>query len=249
MSSNSNNELDTTYGEAYLGWKAWDTTKFGHLKASERHYYNSEINKSKTTFTKSTHVLEIGFGNGSFLAYAKNRGWDVVGVEANNTLVETARHHGFKTFFADNLTSFEDNSFDLVVAFDVLEHINQGKIVGFLENINRILNNHGVFIARFPNGDSPFGLCYQNGDVTHITTLGRGKVTYLASQLNVDLVFVGGEAQPLIDGNARHTAHRLLALPIKKIVNFLVNIVFFPKHSIDFCSSNLVMIFRTIKSK
>jgi SAM-dependent methyltransferase len=249
MSNNSNNQSGTTYGEAYRAWKDWDTTKFGHLTPSEERYYSSEIHKSNTNFTKNTRALEIGYGNGSFLTYAKNKGWDVVGLEANNTLVQTAKHHGFQAFFADTLTSFQDNTFDLVVAFDVLEHINQDTLVRFLEEINRILTNHGVFIARFPNGDSPFGLCYQNGDVTHITTLGKGKVTYLASQLKVDLVFVGGEAQPLIDGNALHTAHRLLALPIKKIVNFLVNIVFFPKHSIDFCSSNLVMIFRTIKFK
>ncbi len=137
-------------------------------------------------------MLEIGFGNGTFLKYAQQKEWDVYGTEINNELVGIAKESGFNVRQSKTVACFKDNTFDLVLAFDVLEHIPQDNLLDFLIEVKRVLKNGGFFIARFPNGDSPFGLKIQNGDVTHITSIGSGKVYYLGTATNMKVFFLLG---------------------------------------------------------
>lgn len=235
------------YDKAYVDWKGWDPDNFGELTTLMKHYYDAEIGKTRAFSEKPLRVLEIGFGNGSFLTYCRNRGWDIVATEVNSDLVELARESNFKAICIDNLTAFEDNAFDMVVAFDVLEHISQNHILNFLREAQRILKNDGIFVARCPNGDSPFSLWNQNGDITHVSFIGSYKVRYFASELGAKIVYLGGEAQPLITGSSLLTIYRMFAVPIRKLINLLINLLFFPKANIAFCSSSLVMIFRAVK--
>jgi SAM-dependent methyltransferase len=243
----SGNELGSEYGTSYVEWKNWEVSQFGGLRKAERTYFDAEIKKAGIDADKKIQVLEIGFGNGGFLTYAKNKRWDIIGTEINQDLVEAARRNDFDAICTEDLSTFADDTFDLVVAFDVLEHIRQDKLLSFLREINRILKDNGTFLARFPNGDSPFGLLNQNGDMTHITCIGSGKARYLANELGARLVFIGGEAQPLIAGTLRRTLHALFSVPIKKIIDLFVSLVFFQGAKVAFCSLNLVMIFRTSK--
>jgi len=241
------NQLQTPYGDQYANWKNWDSSQFGSLNKEEDNYFAAELSRTKQSLAPGSSVLEVGFGNGSFLSFAKRHRWKIYGVEVNPILVETAKHQGFEAVCADNLIAFKDSTFDLVVAFDVLEHIQQHKILDLLMEVKRVLKPNAIFIARFPNGDSPFGLPLQNGDTTHITCIGSSKATFFASQLAVELLYVGGRAQPLFGGSVLHVIHRMFALPIKALINLLVNLIFFPRHHIAFCSSDLVMIFRAPK--
>jgi len=239
--------LEDSYGGDYLRWKSWGNAEFGKLNKTEAAYYRAEISRTNYKFPKDSKILEIGFGNGAFLKYALYKNWDVSGTEINEALVKTALDHGCRAIHTDNLSSFQDNSFDLVVAFDVLEHIPQDALPLMILEIKRILSDDGFFIARFPNGDSPFGLINQNGDITHITTIGSGKVNYFAAKTNMKIIFVGGEAQPLLGISLLYFLHRMISLPVKKLINLFTKFIFFPRSNVAFCSSNLTMIYRKIK--
>jgi 2-polyprenyl-3-methyl-5-hydroxy-6-metoxy-1,4-benzoquinol methylase len=102
-----------------------------------------------------------------------------MGIEANLELVNIAEHLGYKALHSDEMYAINADQFDLIAAFDVLEHIPQSEILNFLSQVKRMLKNGGVFIARFPNGDSPFGLANQNGELTHVTAIGSEKFRYL----------------------------------------------------------------------
>jgi SAM-dependent methyltransferase len=241
-------EIEESYGSDYLKWKSWgEGSSFGKLKKQEEAYFAAELRRTQSMFSSNSKVLEIGFGNGSFLKYAKDKKWDVFGTEINEYLVRVALESGFNVIHSDNLTDYNENIFDLVVAFDVLEHIPQSDLPNFISEVKRILKKGGVFIARFPNGDSPFGLPNQNGDITHITTIGTGKVYYFAAQCDMDIVFVGGEAQPLFVKNLLHFAHRLISVPIKKLLHLVTKLIFFPRSNISFYSSNLTLIYKKSK--
>ena len=56
-----------------------------------------------------------------------------------------------------DLSNLKGDNYDLIVAFDVLEHIPQEDLPSF-KKVQRLLKEDGSFIARFPNCDSPFGL-------------------------------------------------------------------------------------------
>ena len=231
------------YGSDYLDWKKWGQAGFGSLTKSDRTYFNAEIKRSKKAFPKGTNVLEVGFGNGSFLAFARQQEWNVVGTEVNQELVGAARQGGFNVAHTADLSAFPDDSFELIVAFDVLEHMPQGAIVDFMLDVKRVLKPGGHFIARCPNGDSPFGLVNQNGDVTHITSIGRGKARYFATRADLELIYVGGEAEPIWGTSALDMAQRAIGLPIKAMVNICTNAIIY-KSNVAFCSKNLTLVYK-----
>lgn len=211
----SNQDIEGTYGNDYLKWKGWgQDSGFGKITKSESAYFSAEIKRTNKNFPEHCKVLEIGFGSGTFLKFARTNHWDACGVEINEELVKDAQAAGYAATHSDNLSGFADDTFDLVGDFDVLEHIPQDVIPNVIHEIKRVLKKDGVFIARFPNGDSPFGLVNQNGDITHITTIGSGKIHYFAARSNMEVYFVGGAAQPLFGAGIFHFAHRLITLPI-----------------------------------
>jgi len=236
-----------SYGEEYRTWKSWSEQNFASLTKKNASYFAAEISKTGMALPPKSAVLEIGFGNGSFLAYGRGRQWEVTGTEINSELVGLANAHGFTAHNVDNLRSFADNTFDLIVAFDVLEHIREEALPLFLSQAVRTLKHGGCFIARFPNGDSPFSLPAQNGDTTHVTAIGSGKVRYFANSLSVEVLYVGATSQPLYGGGLVRFFHRLLTLPLKAMINIFVNSVFFASPGIAFCSNNLLLIYRAAK--
>lgn len=237
------------YDTDYLDWKNWDSSNFGKLTKSQKAYFYSEIKKIVGPHSEGLKVLEIGFGNGSFLEYGRQELWDISGTELNANLVEIAKERGYKdVYHSKDLSSFQNNSFDLVVAFDVLEHIHHEQLINFLNNIKRVLKSGGYFIARFPNGDSPLGLANQNGDITHQTSIGIGKIFHLSRILNLELISCQGEALPLKGIGVLLFIHRLITLPINWILNTIFKILYFPRENITFFSRNLVVILKVLKN-
>jgi SAM-dependent methyltransferase len=246
LPADAGNELGSGYGRVYLQWKGWNAEEFGVLSRKKEADIAALIRKSKTALPPGTRVLEIGFGNGSFLAYGKKRHWEMHGTEVNAGLLGRARQEGFRVVHSDNLEPFPDNHFGLVAAFDVLEHLPQDKLEGFLREIQRVLGDGGIFIARFPNGDSPFGGFLQHGDPTHITTIGSLMARYFANKTGMEIAYLGGEPQPLWAGLPQF-AYRAFAIPIRHMMNLFINLIFSPRIRIAFCSPNLVMVFRAVK--
>ncbi len=233
---------DSAYGQSYLEWKGWEEANFAKAGSLETAYFDAELKRSGFTATETSRVLEIGFGNGSFLAYARNKSWNTVGTEVNEFLVRMAKARGLTAIHADELDTLESSSFDLIVAFDVLEHIPPSGLLAFVQELVTLLRPGGLLLARFPNADSPFGLLNQNGDITHLTAIGLGKVRYLNRELETNLVFFGGQAVPLHGGSVTRSLRRMLGLALFKVADAFVNRVFFSNDHIAFCSSNVVMV-------
>src|SRR5258706_1308642 len=98
-------------------------------------------------------VLEVGCGPGLMLAAFRRRGWRVFGIERTETAAETAR----QTLGPDTIaTSMEglpaDARFDLIVLFQVLEHI--GEPVALLREYANLLAPGALLIADVPNFSS-----------------------------------------------------------------------------------------------
>ena len=163
----------------YQDWKQWQD--FGSLAPSQARYFAREL--AMLGPLRGKRILEIGFGNGSFLRFAQQQGSEVQGAEVNPELLQAARDAGFQA--DESAALFSDarsaGSFDAVVAFDVIEHIGMDELPGFFAAVNGMLKPGGSFVARFPNGDSPFGRHYQHGDLTHKTVIGTGMVAHLAA--------------------------------------------------------------------
>lgn len=69
-------------------------------------------------------VLDIGCGYGSHLAMAAQRGWKCFGVEVSDHARRVTKlRHGNALFVVDCLENLVAHEFDLIVLFDVIEHL------------------------------------------------------------------------------------------------------------------------------
>lgn len=243
MAPNYSNNVDIYY----INWKEWSIHNFAQLSAFDTRYYDAEL---KGLLMESGNppprILEIGFGNGKFLQYCSDRRWNIAGTEINPLLVEIAQEKGFNVVLSENLLELADDQFDLVIAFDVLEHIPQNEIIFFLKQVKRVLKKDGVCLLRFPNGDSPFGLANQNGDITHVTAIGSEKIKFFASQASLDLIVCRGEREPLLEKSFSKTLRRVISVVFKKMINAFIYLVFYKKR--NYCSDNLVVILKKTQS-
>jgi 2-polyprenyl-3-methyl-5-hydroxy-6-metoxy-1,4-benzoquinol methylase len=177
------------YG-GYAQWKQWD----GDFSASDRdaRYFTAEFADIELA---ARRVLEIGFGNGSFLAWAKAQGALVVGTEIDEGMLARAREKGFVAWpsvLAELAASGQ--RFDVVVAFDVFEHWDKETLIANLKCIAALLDTGGLVLARFPNGHSPFGRVHQHGDITHQTALSKSSIEQLAGITGFTVVRVSNAA-------------------------------------------------------
>jgi len=181
--------MSGTGGENYIRWKHWDAEKFAQINPGTNFYFDQFFRKIRVLGNKSK-VLEIGFGNGELLGYLRAHDHKVIGVELNTHLVETAINSGYEAFsgLIWDIPELQSEKFDLIVAFDVVEHMSLKKLNAFFSWARSHLNKGGNLILRFPEGGSPFGLVYQNGDFTHVTSLTQTKIAFLCNQNNMDLL-------------------------------------------------------------
>jgi len=89
-------------------------------------------------------ILDIGCANGFFLDEARRKKWDTCGVEVSKWAVKYAREKLNLNITKGALrnTEFPDNSFDVIVMLNVLEHLPDPKFT--LIEIRRILKNDGI---------------------------------------------------------------------------------------------------------
>jgi 2-polyprenyl-3-methyl-5-hydroxy-6-metoxy-1,4-benzoquinol methylase len=232
------------FGDEYLDWKEWPAETFGSFSTEAAEYYAAEIGIADGS---GLRVLEIGFGNGSLLAWLKARGADVFGVEANPRLVEEATkllgaERAFNDLAAAPLQRLQ-GTFTHVLAIDVFEHVPQETLGSLLAQLAAMLSSGGRIIARFPNGDSPFGRIHQHGDPTHVTTLGRAKVGYFARRAGLEVVCLRAPklsgARGIWRGLRRH-----LLLATRGVIERVIGLLYFSGQRVPLDPNYVVVLAR-----
>ncbi len=105
------------------------------------------------TFTKiisperNDKILEIGCNDGVLLSHISQFTNEVYGIDTNEEMVKKLNNNKIQTMSATDL-KFDNEYFDKVYAFEVIEHIPEIKKV-FLE-VYRVLKPPGRFIFSFP---------------------------------------------------------------------------------------------------
>ena len=225
----------------YSEWKGWSEDSFGALTRSDVDYFEREMSRVGRRRPVRT-VLEIGFGDGKFLEFARSRGCEVTGVELLPELVERATAAGFRAHTADDEHSVPAHSFDLVVAFDVLEHISPEHSVAFLASLAEKLSERGRVVLRFPNADSWLGNPFQNGDHTHVNAIGIMKMEYYAREAGLRIVDFRAPARRGFKSSVVHGVHGMTAAPIVKTVAGIVRALYFPDLKVVLSSGNVVCV-------
>lgn len=95
-------------------------------------------------------VLDLGCRDGALTRnYAA--GNEIVGVDADREALAAAEQLGIETHWADldEPLPFEDSSFDVVVAGELLEHLRDPRRM--VADVRRVLRPAGTFVASVPN--------------------------------------------------------------------------------------------------
>lgn len=220
---------------SYVEWKNWQTETFATFTRFDAASFTAELDGLLPAGT-IVRVLELGFGNGPFLGWCRARGFAYCGVEIDAEMRRRAQELGidaFPSIFDPSLGAYEQQ-IDVVVAFDVLEHIEQHELARTLSQINRLLRPGGHFVARFPNGDSPFGRVNQHGDLTHVTTLGRSKLQQLAQLSGMELVSFTDPKRPWHSVGIAGAVRRVAGGLVKKVFEGTIRTLYFGGERICF---------------
>jgi len=163
--------------EDYIKWKGWlgERNPFFCISEEQAAEIKFQFKVSKVEW-KNIRALEIGYGSGKVLRFLHDNGCQVAGVEIQNELLKAAQDQAINVY--KSITEVKDTC-DLIIAFDVLEHLSIDQLKELFSCAYKILDANGKMLFRFPNGDSYAGLAAQNGDYTHITSIGKSKLQQL----------------------------------------------------------------------
>lgn len=106
-------------------------------------------------------VLDVGCANGIVLRSLPDT-WRRVGIDITEELLPLAREAGVETHVCDfdnQPFPFPDETFDLVIANDVIEHVLHTDAV--LNEMNRVLKPSGRLFISIPNVNQPVSLLMQ----------------------------------------------------------------------------------------
>jgi 2-polyprenyl-3-methyl-5-hydroxy-6-metoxy-1,4-benzoquinol methylase len=107
----------------------------------------------------SVHVLDVGCGNGAYVAVPLARaGYRVTGLDLHQDSIEHAKFLAAATtnarFICADVATMPEKSFDVVILSEVLEHVADPQRL--LEKSATRLNDNGVLIVTVPNGRGEF---------------------------------------------------------------------------------------------
>lgn len=101
---------------------------------------------------KSYRCLDVGCGTGRLMELLMEKGIEVEGIEMSGHAADVASSRGLKVVNKDIMSLTGESSYDIIVAFDVMEHIPD--IKGFFTKIYCLLKEDGVFIFLTPDVSS-----------------------------------------------------------------------------------------------
>lgn len=100
----------------------------------------------------SSKILEIGCGIGGLTNYFVEKKNNIIGIDINEEWLEKSKeiytNLPIQKMSGDDL-EFEDNKFDVVLSFDLLEHIPDTD--KHLSEVKRVLKNGGFYLLQTPN--------------------------------------------------------------------------------------------------
>jgi 2-polyprenyl-3-methyl-5-hydroxy-6-metoxy-1,4-benzoquinol methylase len=125
-------------------------------KNRETDYYSWRWEHEKSygeIIKENDFVLDIGCGSGYFLSKISDKTTNIQGIEFNDLAIEKCREKHIPVIKSDIQTFSKDNVgvFDVVCAFQVLEHIDDVK--SFIDSSLRVLKPQGKLIIGVPNNN------------------------------------------------------------------------------------------------
>jgi 2-polyprenyl-3-methyl-5-hydroxy-6-metoxy-1,4-benzoquinol methylase len=120
---------------------------------------------------KKAKIVDIACGAGHFLYFMQKEGYEQAsGLDISKEQVAMAQKIGIKNVQVNDLFSFlpkYPDEFDMIVANDIIEHLNKNEIIQFLDAIHKAIKPGGSLLLCTINAFSLFGAGVVCVDFTH----------------------------------------------------------------------------------
>lgn len=182
------------------------------------YYFDKLIPKYCKSF-ESKKILELGSGIGGFLNYLKLKGInDYIGVDNSEEQLEVCRSYVTDKIINDDAINFlkkNENSFDIIFLFDLIEHIKYSQIPEFTSLLYNTLNDNGKLLVRTPNMSVMTGLRSRYLDFTHRIGFTEESIKQVFSESNFSKIEVSND----IVGWKRLIMIRIFHRSLEKLYN------------------------------
>jgi len=161
------------------------------------------VSQAKSLSTQGK-VVDLGCGLGFLVEAFNNSGYECIGVEGSEAGVRIAKSRNKDLNIIHQMLSerlpFQDNSVQIVILYQVIEHLESAVQKKCISEAYRILNKGGVIIIHAP---SKYNIKEWNDDPTHINLLSLSELSVLLKssgfhsfiELNSALLYILGEGR------------------------------------------------------
>lgn len=154
---NPRNEMPLDWGSVYSDEEeAFYQAQYRHERQAKRQAANEVFELLERFRPEHGRLLEVGSATGFFLEVARERGWDVSGIEPHSAVARWSIDHlGLDV----HIGSLEDQpwaaaSFDAVVLYNTLEHLTSPSVA--IRSVSQLLRPGGVVAIQVPKIDNPW---------------------------------------------------------------------------------------------
>jgi ubiquinone/menaquinone biosynthesis C-methylase UbiE len=119
-----------------------------------RYQINEELETIMKELKPGAKVLDIGSGTGHLAHFFYKNGFEVIGLEPSENMLNYARKNFPEIQFVEGISStlpFEDNSFDLIISIEVMRYLHPDDVLKTYKEALRVLKKDGYFFATHVN--------------------------------------------------------------------------------------------------
>ena len=137
-------------------------------------------------FAKDLSILEVGCGTGYGAKELTDNGFSLDCIDVDKDVVDNANKlYGgerlrFHHYDGQNI-DFDDNTFDLVISFQVIEHVKSD--ISYLREIHRVLKAGGQVLLTTPNREYRLGEGESPWNTFHVTEYDKETLDELISKV------------------------------------------------------------------
>lgn len=116
-----------------------DKEKIYELGLPAKEAYMPFINFAISHIDKEDRIIDVGGGEGTYSCELIKMGYNPVCVDINEDYIKKSKERGVESYVMDSTSmQFDDNYFDVVILFEVLEHVkNFEKLLTELKRITK----------------------------------------------------------------------------------------------------------------
>jgi 2-polyprenyl-3-methyl-5-hydroxy-6-metoxy-1,4-benzoquinol methylase len=175
-----------------------------HAIMEQRRPYLQRLIRQYFPADRNAAILELGCGSGALLHFSRQAGYlNMEGVDLAPDQIALAERLGISGVrlgdAIETLNATATASLDVVIAFDLIEHLPDEFLLPFIDEVSRVLKTGGRLIIHAPNGESPFCSRMRYWDLTHARAFTRNSIRQLLLSSGFSKVYYA-EDSPTVHG-------------------------------------------------